>query len=166
MSKINFSTLSLVRVLEGIFSNIGSGEGGKGIKLNIREIPKGNLVSGIVPESFVLSLDGRRYGYAAVRGGKWFIIIDGVESKEYDGILAPGVVFSPDSRGYAYVAMRGGIFLGKQLAVIDGVEGKEYDGFLKGSKFVFDSPNKIHTLALREGEIFLLEIEIVDNSTR
>ena len=47
--------------------------------------------------------------------------------------------------------------------VVDGTEGKkEYDRFLPGSRLVFDSPTKLHTLAGRGDEIFLLEIEITE----
>ncbi|MCM8802981.1 MAG: hypothetical protein NC833_03995 [Candidatus Omnitrophica bacterium] len=66
------------------------------------------------------------------------------------------ITISPDSKRFAYGAVRGG----KQFVVLDGLEGKEYDGFLRGSRLVFDSPNKLHALAARGTEIFLVEVEI------
>jgi hypothetical protein len=37
-----------------------------------------------------------------------------------------------------------------------------HEGFLAGSRgLVFDSPKKLHDFALRKGEIFQVEIEIV-----
>lgn len=66
------------------------------------------------------------------------------------------LLFSPSSQRMAYVAGRGD----KQLVVADGQEGKEYDSF--PGEFVFDSPKSLHTLALQEGEIFRVEVEIVE----
>jgi hypothetical protein len=53
-----------------------------------------------------------------------WVVVDGVEGKEYGGIGRESLVFSPDSRRVAYVARRGG----KELVVVDGVEGNEYGG--------------------------------------
>ena len=50
---------------------------------------------------------------------------------------------------------------GKGLVVVDGEEGKEYDRLLKGSRLIFDSPGRFHTLAIRGGECFRVEVEIV-----
>ena len=106
--------------------------------------------------SLVFSPDSKRFAYVAVRGGKQFVVLDGEEGKEYDGI--GDLVFSPDSKRFAYGAKRGG----KWFVVLDGEEGKEkeYDGFLRGSKLVFDSPRKLHALAVRGDEIFLVTVEI------
>jgi len=53
-----------------------------------------------------------------------FVVVDGKEGKEYDGIVAGSLKFSPDSKHLAYVAVRGE----KRFVVVDGKEGKEYDG--------------------------------------
>ncbi|MDW8026564.1 MAG: hypothetical protein RMK18_11970, partial [Armatimonadota bacterium] len=100
--------------------------------------------------------DSKRFAYEARRGGKEFVVVDGEEGKEYDGIGT--LIFSPDSKHLAYGAERGK----KQFVVVDGVEGKEYDCFLRGSKLVFDSPNRLHSLAVRGDKIFLVEVEIVE----
>jgi len=51
----------------------------------------------------------------------------------------------------------------KRKCVI-GIEGKietpEYDDFLEGSFIIFDTPNLFHTIAIRNGEMFLVEVEI------
>ena len=73
----------------------------------------------------------------ARRGGKWLVVVDGVEGKEYDGIGKGTLVFSPDSKRVAYEAQRGG----KWLVVVDGVEGKEYDGIVEGT-LVFSPDSK------------------------
>ncbi|MDW8030185.1 MAG: hypothetical protein RMK94_17540, partial [Armatimonadota bacterium] len=85
----------------------------------------------------------------------WFVVVDGVEGNDYEVIGS--LIFCPDSKRFAYGAERGG----KWFVVVDGVEGKGYDGFLRGSKLVFDSPNRLHSLATRGNEIFLVKVEIV-----
>ena len=42
------------------------------------------------------------------RGGKWLVVVDGVEGKKYDAVVAGSSVFSPDSKRVAYGAERGG----------------------------------------------------------
>jgi hypothetical protein len=113
----------------------------------------------------VFSPDSKRVAYGARLGEKMFVVVDGVEGKEYYGIgkeyygiVKDTLVFSPDSNRIAYGATRGG----KSLVVVDGVEGKEYDDIVKGSRLVFDSPTKLHTLAIRDKELFLVEIEITE----
>jgi hypothetical protein len=68
------------------------------------------------------SPDSQRVAYLARRHGKWFVVVDGVEGKKYDGI-GWFLHFSPDSKRVAYFAKRGEEY----LVVVDGVEGKEYD---------------------------------------
>ena len=74
--------------------------------------------------------------------------------KIHPGMVAESLVVSPDSKRFAYGAERGG----KWFVVLDGEEGKEYDVFLRGSRLVFDSPNRLHGLARRGNEIFLVEV--------
>jgi hypothetical protein len=118
---------------------------------------EGKEYDGIMNYSLVFSPDSKRLAYTAKRGDKIFVVVDGVEGKEYDG-TGDGPVFSPDSKRVAYLAKFGE----KWFVVVDGIEGteKEYDGFPTGSSLVFDSPTKFHTLAIRNDEIFLVEIEI------
>jgi len=63
---------------------------------------------------------------------------------------------SPDVRRVAYGAKRGE----KWFAVVDSVEGKEYDAFLKGSQLVFDSPNFLHSLAVKNKEILSVDFQM------
>jgi hypothetical protein len=129
---------------------------GEGIRLLTREVSLGRIRLGIIVESLTVSPDSKHLAYVARRGEKLFVVVDGKEGKEYDGIGAGTLIFSPDSKHLAYVAIRGE----KRFVVVDGKEGKEYDFFLCGSKFVFDSPKSFHTLAFRGIEIFRVEVEI------
>lgn len=107
----------------------------------------------------VFSPDGTRVAYVPIDGGRDVVVLDGEEVERYDGILSP--VFSPDGKHLAYKATR----RGKWVVVVDAIETWEYDGFLNGAKLVFDRPNFLHTVALREvqGVEFLrVEVEIVD----
>jgi len=75
-----------------------------------------------------------------------------------EGRLVETLTVSTDSKRVAYVAECGD----KYFMVVDGVEGKEYDGITRGRCLVFDSPTKLHTLAVRDSEFFLVEIEITE----
>ena len=86
----------------------------------------------------IFSPDSRRVAYAAMvrgkapcivpgdfagthRGGKWAVVVDGVEGKEYDDVQDVG--FSPDTSRLTYAARRDK----KWVVVEEVVEGKEYD---------------------------------------
>ncbi len=58
----------------------------------------------------------------------------------------------------AYAAQVGN----KLLIIVDGQEGKPYDGIVSkgGGKVVFDSPDSLHYLALRDDKIYLVEEKI------
>jgi len=72
--------------------------------------------------SFRVSPDCKRIAYAATKGGKFFIVVDGQEDKtSYDNVSSP--LFSPDSQRVAYTARDGD----KVFVVVDGVESKRYD---------------------------------------
>jgi len=105
--------------------------------------------------NLLFSPDSKHLAYAAMSGDNLFVVVDGEEGKEYGGVDGP--IFSMDSKRVAYIARRDG----KNFVVVDGVEGTKYDAFLD-SKFVFDSPKLLHALALRNNEIFRVEVEIVE----
>jgi hypothetical protein len=76
------------------------------------------------------SPDSQRLVFKARKGKRWVMVVDGVESKEYDAggrdiSFGNGdeLAFSRDSRRVAYAGQRGG----KSFVVTDGVEGKPYD---------------------------------------
>jgi Tol biopolymer transport system component len=125
---------------------------GEGIRLLTREVSLGKIHPGIIVESLTVSPDGKHFAYVARRGGKWFVVVDGKEGKEYDEIGEGTPIFSPDSKHFAYVARRGG----RWFVVVDGKEGKEYDGIGKGT-LVF-SPDSKHLAyeAMRGGKSFVV----------
>ena len=92
------------------------------IRLDTSEFPLGRKHPGVDHDAVTVSPDSRRVAYRAGRGGKRFVVVDGVEGKAYDGIGQWTLLFSPDGSRVAYVAARGG----KWFVVVDGVEGKEY----------------------------------------
>ncbi len=55
---------------------------------------------------------------------KWFIVVDGVEGKQYDEVELVPYKFSGDFKQLVYKAKNGG----KWFVVLNGVEGKQYDG--------------------------------------
>jgi Tol biopolymer transport system component len=59
---------------------------------------------------------------------RWFVVVDGKESKRYDGIFEKAI-FSLDGKRVAFVALEGW----KHWVVIDGVETKSYEGIGAGS---------------------------------
>jgi roadblock/LC7 domain-containing protein len=81
----------------------------------------------------VFSTDGKHVAYAAQRGDKWLVVVDGQAGLEFEGISLP--VFSPDGKRVAYTAKRGE----KWLVVVDGEAGPEFDVV---SKLVFSPDGK------------------------
>ena len=54
---------------------------------------------------------------------KHFVVVDGVESEEYDEVLAHSLAFSPDGSRFAYGALNRGCFV-----VLDGAPQERYEG--------------------------------------
>ena len=108
----------------------------------------------------IFSPDSKHVAYKAKRGEKYVVVIDGKESKEYDGLNFgdPDFLFIPNSNGMAYTAKINGCW----KLVINGVEGQAYDMFFKGS-LAFDTPTHLHILAGRNGEVFLVDVDIKQN---
>jgi hypothetical protein len=69
----------------------------------------------------IFSPDGLHTAHCAQRGGKWLVVIGGVDGKEYKDVEVPR--FSRDGNHAAYLATEAD---GRQRVVIDGREGKPY----------------------------------------
>ncbi len=134
------------------------GTAGAKMKLITREVSVSKIGFGAIMESLAVSPDSKRMAYAARRGDKLLVIVDGAEGKPYDGIGEGSLTFSPDSKRVAYMAKREG----KWVVIVDGVEGKTYNGFLRGSRLVFDDTRSLHGLAYRGRELFRVDIRIVE----
>jgi roadblock/LC7 domain-containing protein len=72
--------------------------------------------------------------YEAREDDKRFVVVDGIEGKEYDAIGEGSLIFSPDSQKVAYSAQMSN----KWFVVMGGIEGKEYDA-IQGLIFCPDS---------------------------
>lgn len=66
------------------------------------------------------SADLRRIAWAASRGKKWVVMLDGQAGPEFDNVAFPS--FSPDGKQFAYAAARDK----KWRIVVDGQEGPEF----------------------------------------
>ena len=101
-----------------------AGRGPRAVVLDGREGPAYEYIWTGSPG---FSRDGRRFGYNARRGGKWHVVVDGVESSPFDG--AGAVMFSPDGSRAAFEARRGA----QTLFVVDGIEfaGDDPEGQLR-----------------------------------
>lgn len=93
----------------------------------------------------------------SVSGNKWFVVVDGKEGKQYDGIVG-SPIFSPDGKRVAYAAVIGD----KQFVVLDGKEEKQYDVIItiRGGRIVFDSDERFHYLAVKDNKLYLVEKEL------
>jgi Tol biopolymer transport system component len=101
-----------------------SGEGGKYVASVDGVVGKEYVDTGDPGyHSMLFSPDSKRYLYLGRRTGKWRVVVDNVEEKEYD-VPPASRMFSPDSKHVAYIASR----KDKWFVVYDGVEGKEYGG--------------------------------------
>ena len=96
------------------------------------------------------------------RDGKEIFVVNGVESPPYDYLDSVTLSFGPDGQHYAHYGVSNE---GKGFIVVDGVEiEKTYDvnpGTVLPS-LIFDSPTSLRTLAMRNGKIFRVEIQIVE----
>ena len=109
-----------------------------------QELPRGPIAFSPVSQ---------HVAYAASRAGKSVVVVNGVEGREYVSTGRP--FFSPDGKHIAYIAASGK----EIILVLDGMEMKDV---LWCTRPMFDSPNSVHAIAERNGEFFLVQVEIVE----
>ena len=112
-----------------------------------------------IRESFKVSPDSKRVAYVVQEDNKGFVVVDGKKGERYDGIMKGTPIFSPDSKRLAYGVGEGN----KQFVVVDGEEGKKYDDIVTvgGRKFIFDSADTLHYLAVKgSSSTYLVEEKI------
>jgi len=111
-----------------------------------------------VGSRMVFSPDSRHLACVVSQNGgtRRSVVIDGIEGKGYAGLQENTLAFSPDGMYLAYWAGDGS----GQFVVVNGSEAGRYDGFLRGGTLVFDSPTKLHALALRGGTFYCVEVEV------
>ncbi len=103
-------------------------------------------------ESLKVSPDSKRLAYVARTGNKWFVVVDGKEEKQYDGLGAP--LFSPDSTHVAYAAQMDN----KQCVVVDGKEEKQYDG-IKAGTLLFSADSTRLAYVARTGNKWFVVVD-------
>lgn len=114
---------------------------------------------------------GAQLAYVAMLGAKKFVVFDGREGKPYDNI--ENLVFSPDGKYLAYAAYNKQTK--KWFVVVNEQEGKSYnfvmarnateeegriDKSLETGSLQFDSPDKLHYLAVSNKQILLVEEQL------
>jgi WD40 repeat protein len=94
-------------------------------KRNVKERLVASIDSSVViPESFTVSLDGRRVAYVAKVGNKQAAVVDGIQQEPYDEIKIDyfGLLFSPDSTRIGFFVRENN----RLFFVIDGKEQREH----------------------------------------
>lgn len=120
------------------------------VEVNGKRLRSYEAVSGIT-----FSPDSCHVAYAAMRGGKWFVVFDEIEYELYDDIGKTSPVISPDSKRIAYAARRGR----QWFSVVDGkIAGGPYEGFCPGG-IVF-SPNSQWVLyVVKKGDSWVAVVD-------
>ena len=109
---------------------LGAQEKEEQINLVTSETSLGKIPAGSILRSLVVSPDNRSVAYGVRREGKRiYVIVNGTEGKEYDGIMTGTPIFSPDNKTVVYAARQGT----KWCVVINKTEGKTYDGIMAGT---------------------------------
>ncbi|QDU28372.1 WD40-like Beta Propeller Repeat protein [Anatilimnocola aggregata] len=102
------------------------------------------------------SPDGKRLVYLADHSaeGPTILVDSGKEGKQYD-VIQEQLYFSPTGQRLAMVTSA----RDHEMVVVDGVEGNRYDHIitLGGGKVVFDDEVHWHYLAVKDGEVMLVE---------
>ena len=117
------------------------------ISLVTEEVSLGKVAPGIAPKTRTISPDSKHMAYAAKRGGKWFVVVDGQDGKEYDEDAQDGNAYdgflqgsrlvwdSPDSLwdslwhssdSFHSVAARGNEFLRVETKIVKSNNGFRY----------------------------------------
>jgi len=79
----------------------------------------------------VFSSDSKHLAYAAKRGGKWVVVLDGQEGAEYHDIGVGSPAFSPDGKRIAYSAKTDA--KAHWVVVVDGQAGPEFEAIFNPS---------------------------------
>lgn len=105
--------------------------------------------------TIVFSPDAKRLAYEAKRKGKFVVVLDGQESKEYTLVHPRSLVFSPDSRRFAYrVSSEQGEFM-----VVDGAEQGPYKRILTAPAFSPDSRHVAYLAASDKNQFAVIDAE-------
>lgn len=116
---------------------------------------EGHPYEAVFTDSLKIDPTGTRYAYAADRGDKLIMVVDGKESWGYDEVSSP--LFSSDGQRLAYRAKS----RGRDVVVLDGVESKKYDEVRSG---LFSPDSRRFGFVARRGDRWLTVIDGVEGS--
>lgn len=95
----------------------------------------------------LFSPDSRHTAFAAVREGKWRVVVDGRESDPFDDVVAESLAFAPDGSRVAFVVIRDG-----NVTVYDGnIPGKPYSEIV-GNALLFSPDGTRLAYVARAGD--------------
>jgi hypothetical protein len=107
--------------------------------------------------TLVFSSSGRHLAYVA-RSGRWsFVVVDNMRKPRYD--MVGFLTFTPDGRWPVYAAMKGR----KTFTVVEDRESShQYDAIWmpRGEPLRFVSPTRFRYLAVKEGNIYMVEEQL------
>ncbi|HEY2881615.1 MAG TPA: hypothetical protein VGJ15_04265 [Pirellulales bacterium] len=105
------------------------------------------------------SPDSQHFAYRASQKREIeYVVLDGVQSIYYQQVQPYELKFSSDSKHFAYWACPAS---GNWRLFVDKAYSNEYDNLvLNGTRIIYDSPNSLHTLAVRDNKIVLVEAMI------
>jgi hypothetical protein len=103
------------------------------VELNGRRLGPYSQVSGMM----VVSRDGKHIAFAAEKGNKWVVVVDGVEKYTHDGLVWPWCAWSPTLEGDSYIPQTRAAVLefsqdGRSIAYPAKTENGEYAVFVNG----------------------------------
>jgi hypothetical protein len=113
---------------------------------------------GILSQFYGFSPDSKHFAYGVERGYDQFAVLDDIEHKKYSGIPQISLSFSPDSKHLVYAANKNN----RSMTIV--VNNNELDtdiNLVLGASFVFDSPDKFHTLVISKNKIYRLDVEVM-----
>lgn len=105
------------------------------------------------------SKDSRSYTYAARRGDKWFIVVNGKEGPIFDRVVAP--MFSPDGRSLVYRARKDD----KRFVVVADAAGKtikQHPAYELVFQPVFTTDGKSIAYGVKDGRKLIRKVEKLD----
>ena len=95
--------------------------------------------------------------YAAAKGSKLLVVVDGKEGPEYVHVGRETLIFSPDGKRLAYETWNGD----KRVVVVDGKPGPEYDWIGQGT-LVFSPDSKRFAYVARKGYENSRDVVVLD----
>jgi len=88
------------------------------VALATREVSLGRVHPGAFPKSLAVSPNSKRVAYAARRGGKGFVVVDGVEGKEYDGFMKGSRLIFDSPSQFHTLALSGNEFSRVEVEIV------------------------------------------------